>query len=855
MRWSLCVDLEPVTVNAGGRISEQTVFFLLTQLYLSICMSSTRLTGVRSSSSHNLFVQNSTSLPQIDCFLNRTLFRFCDIASVYIVPITKKTFSLKLTAYHQSFNITLRKDTSLFDPKMRVYVKSGSMNSSTDTKSDENPMFAGGGLTDSSVWCHGSIIKGVFDGIIHTSDGVYYVEPANRYSNNLPGIENIHIVYREGDIYLEDNDIGDKDEFLSIRKRFAEFDFEHVQDIPFYKEYPSRPKRGAKTPMACSLKLVADHLFFQHVGEKSVAKTIAEIALLVKEADSIFRSTDFSGDGTSDNLGFVIRDIVIYTDDSVVGYKLGDTSLSVGQYLETFSEYDFSRFCLAMAFTYRHFNRGVVGLAYVASSSKYYYPGGICEQRVYLMTKQKEYSLNSALVTLGAHGARLPRAKSIITVTHELGHNFGSSHDLKSDKVCAPGGRQGNFLMYPYSQEGTKPNHLMFSPCSLASINPVLAKKGYCLIAHSGPVCGNGLLEKGEECDCGTTASCQLVDSCCTPGDAPFWSKDDPCTIKRQHGYICSPRVSPCCNQHCQILSETENHVCKDETDCSFESLCDGVSASCPSPKRRPDGTVCSDVQRYCLSGECQNSLCKIYGLSNCMCSEEHRLCGVCCTNFSGGCHPVEIYLTQRNISFNFTGTLNVIAGQPCRDYHGYCDRNGQCVRVDSDSTFQRFTHMFGLRTSKGIRVWLMSNWFYVVLGGVGMSLLTTLFWVNARRYDNTNALAKRTGKLMQLLNEIDHQKQRIIVKLDRCQNSFEKNASDPTLSRKMDRVMAISRLLSLFPTLSRDAASKVVTQVTSEEVAVRYLLLRQLPLISIVNISSPAEVTDTEPLAINNLH
>lgn len=849
MRWSQHVDLKPVTLNVGGKVPGQTTFLLLTQLYLSVCSSPARL--LPRSSSGDTFVQNGISLPQFDCFLNRTLFRFCDVTSVRIIPLKKDTFTLNLTAYHQSFNIKLIKDTALFDPKMRLYVKSGSRFRIRKTKSNEIHMFVGRGLA-AGVWCHGSLTEGRFDGIIHTAERAYFVEPANRYSNNLPDAENKYIVYREVDIYSEDNGMGDEDELLAIRKRFAKLNFENVQDIPLHKEHLSRPKRGAKTPMACSLKLIADHLFFHHVGERSVERTVSEIAVMVKEADSIFRSTDFTGDGTSDNLGFVIKDIVIYTDDSVAGYKLGDTSLSVGRYLETFSEYDFSGFCLAMAFTYRHFDRGVVGLAYVASSSQYYYPGGICEQRVYLLTKSKEYSLNSAVVTLGAHGARLPRAKSIVTVTHEFGHNFGSSHDLKTNKECAPGGSQGNFLMYPYSQDGTKPNHLMFSPCSLASINPVLAKKGQCLIAHPGPVCGNGLVEKGEECDCGTTASCQLIDSCCTPGDAPSWSMDDPCTIKREEGFRCSPRVSPCCNDSCQILPGSERHVCTEETDCSLESSCDGVSASCPPPRGRPDGTVCPDEQGFCLSGECQNSLCKIHGLSDCMCTADYRLCHVCCTNFSGDCQPMEDHLTQRNSSLNLTGPVHVMAGQPCKNYHGYCDRNGQCVRLGSDSAFQRFTHMFGLRTSQGIRVWFISNWFYVVLGGVGMSLLTALFWVNARHRDNSNALAKRTGKLMRLLTEIDHQKQRIIVKLDRYQKSLVENASDATVGGQMDRVKAISRLLSLFPTLPRETACTLATQVTSEEAAVCFLLLRGLPLISIVDISSLAEVTETDSSVVS---
>ena len=42
-----------------------------------------------------------------------------------------------------------------------------------------------------------------------------------------------------------------------------------------------------------------------------------------------------------------------------------------------------------------------------------------------------------------------------------------------------------------------------------------------CLISGSyAPVCGNQLLDHGEECDCGFQDSCvELNDSCCYPGD------------------------------------------------------------------------------------------------------------------------------------------------------------------------------------------------------------------------------------------------------------------------------------------------------------------------------------------------
>lgn len=34
---------------------------------------------------------------------------------------------------------------------------------------------------------------------------------------------------------------------------------------------------------------------------------------------------------------------------------------------------------------------------------------------------------------------------------------------------------------------------------------------------YEAPYCGNGAIEDGEECDCGTPLSCSALDQCCTP--------------------------------------------------------------------------------------------------------------------------------------------------------------------------------------------------------------------------------------------------------------------------------------------------------------------------------------------------
>ena len=77
-------------------------------------------------------------------------------------------------------------------------------------------------------------------------------------------------------------------------------------------------------------------------------------------------------------------------------------------------------------------------------------------------------------------------AVTVVTIAHELGHNFGSDHDPNTF-ACAPGGTDGNFIMYFSAVDGSRPNNNRFSTCSIANIRPVLeSSKSSCFIGESG---------------------------------------------------------------------------------------------------------------------------------------------------------------------------------------------------------------------------------------------------------------------------------------------------------------------------------------------------------------------------------
>ena len=89
-------------------------------------------------------------------------------------------------------------------------------------------------------------------------------------------------------------------------------------------------------------------------------------------------------------------------------------------------------------------------------------------------------------------------------------------------------------------------------------------------------MCGNGIVEAGEDCDPGIGTS----SNCC-----------DSATCKFINNAVCDPQSSPCCNAQCTFAPSTQ--VCRPSINpkCDTAEFCTGNSSLCPADVTAKNGT------------------------------------------------------------------------------------------------------------------------------------------------------------------------------------------------------------------------------------------------------------------------
>ncbi|XP_059391731.1 disintegrin and metalloproteinase domain-containing protein 33 [Carassius carassius] len=178
------------------------------------------------------------------------------------------------------------------------------------------------------------------------------------------------------------------------------------------------------------------------------------------------------------------------------------------------------------------------------------------------------------------------------TMAHEIGHNFGMSHDHEGCCVEATADQGGCVMAAATGHPFPK----VFSRCSKKDLDNYFQKGGgMCLFNMpnmkdlvGGKRCGNGFVEEGEECDCGEPEEC--TNDCCHPSN---------CTLKVEaqcaHGVCC---------EDCKL--KQAGTMCRGAAGaCDLPEYCTGGSPYCPSNVYLLDGSSCQHGRAYCYNGMC----------------------------------------------------------------------------------------------------------------------------------------------------------------------------------------------------------------------------------------------------------
>ncbi|CAL8281682.1 unnamed protein product [Merluccius merluccius] len=135
-----------------------------------------------------------------------------------------------------------------------------------------------------------------------------------------------------------------------------------------------------------------------------------------------------------------------------------------------------------------------------------------------------------------------------------------------------------------------------FSRCSIDEYMRFLQEGGgSCLFNKPSklldpPECGNGFVEVGEECDCGSYLECSRSGGACCKK----------CTLT--HDAMCSNGL--CCRD-CRY--ELRGSTCREAvSDCDVPETCTGDSSQCPHNVHKLDGYTCETGQGRCYGGRCK---------------------------------------------------------------------------------------------------------------------------------------------------------------------------------------------------------------------------------------------------------
>ncbi|XP_055333789.1 disintegrin and metalloproteinase domain-containing protein 10-like [Paramacrobiotus metropolitanus] len=697
----------------------------------------------------------------------------------------------KFKSHQRDFHLKLHPDNSAFTADHVITDGRGrAISVDTSFLFDGNVV----GVNDSTV--HGAIKQGVFEGKIYLDNDTFIVESANKY---FKGPKSFHsVIYSERNVLIPsiagnisvpheahsgscglsdpvrdwmrsvqnsaepaiDPAIPENEVWISPADKYS-----RARNVNSTRRKRDAPADTDKNRL-CNLYIQTDKFLWDAVyeREKDDQRTREEIlAIISSHIKAITRIYGNHKFGDIVGIQFAVQRTTINDSSSCASEDRNpfcQKYLDVSNLLNYNSMMDHSSFCLAFLFTYRDFSGGTLGLAWVASANGP--SGGICENyKKYTETVggkrvQTAKSLNTGVITFVNYGNRVPPTVSHLTLAHEIGHNFGAAHD-PPNALCQPNGAAGNYIMYPSATNGDRPNNDKFSPCSIENMTAVLKAvltqmngKRNCFVPNDLAYCGNKIYEKGEDCDCGYNVD-ECKEKCCYPRQIEDqWVKEraKPCTLRYSpelaRHYDCSPSQGPCCTNDCTFTAHGTEipQQCREATECTEAAQCRPDNATCPAPVPKPDITPCDNNSKVCKGGECNASICLLFGMEQCFLTEDkvprnregkEAMCFVACQfkDRPESCQSTRDKSFPVRNAYNVTinGGIRLRPGAPCNNFRGYCDIFYRCRRVDGDGPLRRLTNnLFSQEALESAGAWVTTNWWAVMLMGIALIVVMGCF-------------------------------------------------------------------------------------------------------------------------------
>ncbi|XP_023243177.1 disintegrin and metalloproteinase domain-containing protein 10-like isoform X1 [Centruroides sculpturatus] len=581
-----------------------------------------------------------------DIWVTIRLFSYGEISVIFYSPL----FGRK--------KLRVSRNSTIFSAATKVYLCTGKNVYKYHLKNMQGLFFVEG----KSFF--GYFYNNKFTGRLQFQDNTYYIEPYSDYLFDLEYIEG-YIVYNLIDVKYTFkrhntnficNEITNDTESGGTDCNYAKFT-ETILNV----------KNTKSSKRSCSLELLADYTYFKRMKYNN-ERIVAQMMFYIMNANNIFKNLDIDEDGIADNIGFNVEKITIFQDENSPNYPFRQNiNYTHTTYLDQLARYSHP-YCMLICFCHRDF-----WTESTYSVGKVKKRGGICSREG---SEDAKIMNNVGFVTDIERGFLLPKVEVAANVLHQLGHAFGCPHDPEN---CKLDDTNGHYIMHPDIPLWKTSSNLKFSPYCKKKIKQYLEKKeiDYCLKTLQRSVCGNGIVEEGESCDCDdSTGQCDIEMTCCTSRNSLL-----PCTI--QEGKDCSPATDKCCDLNCRINTR-DNIKCFSNVLCyNTSNECNNLSPFCPLIQE-PDQSPCLGTAKTCRSGKCISNVCKDNKLKSCNCLSLKWECHICCESKPKICQSAE---SLGYVPSNHQLYVNV-EGSLCDQNFGICTSNGYCSSKKSYSAW-----------------------------------------------------------------------------------------------------------------------------------------------------------------------